>query len=252
MLEILFLSIIQGITEFLPISSSAHLILFSKFFFIKNDNLIIDISLHLGSLLAIIYYFNKEINNFIVNRKLFFLIIISSLPTILIGYFLVKFNLINIFRNIEIISWTTLVFGLLLYFADLKSEKHIIKKNFNIKTALIIGLFQILSLIPGVSRSGITITAARLLNFKRIESAKISFLLSIPTLAIISLYNIGEIINANNYTITIESYFSVLLSFIFSYLTVKYFIEYLKKFSLIFFVIYRVILALIIFIYVYI
>ena len=115
MFEVIILSIVQGITEFLPISSSAHLILVSKFFNSDNTNLTLDVSLHLGSLLAIIFYFKKELFNSLNNKKLFFKIILSSVPVMVIGFFLIKLDLINYFRNFKVIGWTTIIFGILLY-----------------------------------------------------------------------------------------------------------------------------------------
>lgn len=251
MIEIILLSFVQGVTEFLPISSSAHLILISDIFNFNNETLTLDISLHIGSLLAIIFYFKKDILDLIKNKNLFFFLILASLPTFLFGYILVKFNLIEIFRDIKIIGTTTIIFGIILFISDLKLEKKNIEKNLNLKSMLFIGFFQVFSLVPGVSRSGVTITAARLLDFKRTDAAKISFWLSIPTLTAVSLYNIQKIITSNNYIFTLENYTGILFAFIFSYLTIKYFIEYLKKFSLFFFVIYRLIIGLIILIYAY-
>ena len=114
MIEIFILSIIQGITEFLPISSSSHLILASKYFNFDNQSLSLDVSLHIGSFIAVIFYFKKDIFNFFKNKELFFKIIISSIPVMIVGYTLVKLNLIEQIRNVKIIGWTTLVFGILL------------------------------------------------------------------------------------------------------------------------------------------
>jgi len=203
MIEIFILSIIQGITEFLPISSSSHLILASKYFNFDNQSLSLDVSLHIGSFIAVIFYFKKDIFNFLKNKELFFKIIISSIPVMIVGYTLVKLNLIEQIRNVKIIGWTTLVFGILLYFSDKFSTAKMIKNNFNYKSALYIGFFQILSLIPGVSRSGITITAGRFLGFKREESVKISFLLSIPTLAAVSTFGIINLSSSDNLNISL-------------------------------------------------
>ena len=123
MVEVIFLSVIQGITEFLPISSSAHLILVSKYFNFLNEDLTLDISLHIGSLLAIVFYFRKDLQDFINNKVLFFKIILSSLPVILFGFFLVKLNLIDFLRSYKVIGWTTIIFGLLLYVSDLVKIK---------------------------------------------------------------------------------------------------------------------------------
>ena len=251
MIEIFLLSIVQGITEFIPVSSSAHLILLSNLLSFNSENLTIDLSLHFGSFAAIIFYFKKDIFNFLENKNLFFLIIVCSLPTLICGFLLIKLDLIDNLRNIKIIGWTTLIFAFLLYFSDLSSTKNKISSDFNIKSALIIGLLQMLALIPGVSRSGITISVARFLEFERSEAAKISFWLSIPTLGAIGVYNLQKLILTNNATITVDNYFAIAMSFIFSLITIKYFIKYLKKFSLLLFVFYRIILGTIILIYVY-
>ena len=182
MIEIFLLSLIQGITEFLPVSSSSHLILFSNYSNFEEQSLLVDVSLHIGSFLAVLCYFYKDILDFIKNKILFVKIIISSIPVMLIGFFLVETNLIENLRNIKVIAWTTLIFGILLYFSDKCDLNKNIESNFSFKSAIFIGTFQILSLIPGVSRSGITLSAARILNFNRFDSAKISFLLSLPTL----------------------------------------------------------------------
>ncbi len=251
MIEVLILSIIQGITEFLPISSSSHLILASNYFNFNNQNLSIDISLHIGSFAAVIFYFKKDIFNFLKNKKLFLKIFISSIPIMIIGFIITKLNLIESLRNIKVIGWTTLIFGCLLFYSDRLKDNKNIKKHLNYKSAIIIGLFQTLSLIPGVSRSGITITAARFLNFSRYESAKVSFLLSIPTLAAISLFGIKNLINNNNFEITSINLFSIFFSFIISFVTIKYFLKFIKKFKLTIFVVYRIILGTIILFLIY-
>ena len=249
-LEILILSIVQGISEFLPVSSSAHLIIFSNIIDFSNNSLIFDVGLHLGSLLAILFYFRKELLNILNDKKLFNLLLIGSIPLILFGYIFYTTGIINSFRNLKIIAWTTLIFGLLMYFSDTFKIKKKIEKDLTIKNILIIGVMQILAIIPGVSRSGITITAGRFLNFDRYDSTKISFYLSIPALMGASVLSLKDAVNENiefNFFLII----SIILSFIFSYLTIKYFLIYTKKFSLKFFVIYRVVLSIIIFLIIY-
>jgi|TARA_B100001971_G_scaffold42304_1_gene37308 undecaprenyl-diphosphatase len=249
-LEVLILSIVQGISEFLPVSSSAHLIVFSNIIDFSNKSLIFDVGLHLGSLLAILFYFRKELLNIRNDKKLFNLLLIGSIPLILFGYIFYSTGIINSFRNLKIIAWTTLIFGLLMYFADTFNIKKKIEKDLTIKNILIIGVMQILAVIPGVSRSGITITAGRFLNFDRHDSTKISFYLSIPALMGASVLSLKDVVNENiefNFLLII----SIILSFIFSYLTIKYFLIYTKKFSLKFFVIYRIILSIMIFLIIY-
>jgi undecaprenyl-diphosphatase len=249
-IEVLILSAIQGISEFLPISSSAHLILVSSLYEFKNSSLLIDISLHLGSLFAIIYYFKEDLLNVRSNKRLLGLIIIGSIPLIIVGYVLYSTGIIYNLRNIKVIAWTTLVFGIILYIADKNRFDKKISSNLNLQSILFISLFQILSLVPGVSRAGITITAARILKFNRFDSGKISFLLSIPALAGASFLGLKDVFTQSiefNYLVII----AILTSFIFSFVTVKFFLIYINKFSMNAFVIYRIIIALILFALIY-
>tara|TARA_B100001094_G_scaffold272996_1_gene279146 strand:- start:33 stop:797 length:765 start_codon:yes stop_codon:yes gene_type:complete len=249
-IEVLILSAIQGISEFLPISSSAHLILVSSLYEFKNSSLLIDISLHLGSLFAIIYYFREDLLNVRSNKRLLGLIIIGSIPLIIVGYVLYSTGIIYNLRNIKVIAWTTLVFGIILYIADKNRFDKKISSNLNLQSILFISLFQVLSLVPGVSRAGITITAARILKFNRLDSGKISFLLSIPALAGASFLGLKDVFTQSiefNYLVII----AILTSFIFSFVTVKFFLIYINKFSMNAFVIYRIIIALILFALIY-
>ena len=249
-IEVLILSAIQGISEFLPISSSAHLILVSSLYEFKSSSLLIDISLHLGSLFAIIYYFREELLDIKSNKRLLSLIVIGSIPLIIVGYVLYTTGIIYNLRNIKVIAWTTLIFGIVLYIADRNRFDKQISSNLNIKSILFISLFQVFSLIPGVSRAGITLTAARILRFNRLDSGKISFLLSIPALAGASFLGLKDVFAQSinfNYLVMI----AITASFIFSFVTVKYFLIYINKFSMNVFVIYRVIIALILFALIY-
>jgi undecaprenyl-diphosphatase len=245
MIEIFLLSFIQGVTEFLPISSSSHLIIFSSYTKFENQSLALDVSLHIGSFIAVITYFYKDIINFLKNKVLFLKIFVSSIPVMLIGFFLVQYNLITKLRNIEIIGWTTLIFGILLFISDKCKLKKNINNNFNYKSAIFIGLFQIISLLPGVSRSGISITAARFLNFKRFDAAKISFLLSIPTLGAVSMFGLKNLITSQDINFSILNFISILLSFLFSLITIKFFLKYIKNFSLNIFIAYRILLGIV-------
>ena len=248
--ETFVLSIIQGVSEFIPVSSSAHLILFSKINNFNISSLQLDISLHLGSLIAIIFYFRKDLFNFTKNKSLAILIIVGSIPLIIIGYIFYSTGLIDYFRNLKIIAWTTLIFGILLYFSDRSQIKNKLDIKLSYKNILIIGLFQVLATIPGVSRSGIVITASRFLNFDRIDSSKIAFYLSIPALGGASFLGLKDIFKTGIILNSIFIY-SIILSFIISYLTIKYFLVYVKNFNLNLFIYYRILLALILFVIVY-
>ena len=168
-----------------------------------------------------------------------------------VGFYLVELNLIERIRNIEVIAWTTILFGILLFISDkFKLEKEI-KDGLSYKSAILIGLFQILSLIPGVSRSGIAITAARFLKFKRVDSTKISFLLSIPILGAVSIFGLKNLLASESLMLTQLNLFSIIISFFFSLITIKFFLKYISKFNLKIFIYYRVVLGLILLFFTY-
>ena len=246
----ILIALVQGVSEFIPVSSSAHLLLISYLSKFNYTSLEVDISLHLGSLLAILVYFWKDLINILDNKKLLHLIIFGSIPLIVIGFIVNYFDVIYLLRNLKLIAWTTLIFGIVLFFADKKIAKNNIENNLNFKNIIVIGLFQVLALIPGVSRSGIVITASRMFGFKRVDSAKISFFLSIPALFGASVLGAGDILNKNIDFIFIIL-ISIFFSFIFSFLTIKYLLKYLEKFSLNIFIYYRIILSIILFLIVY-
>ena len=234
----------------MPISSSAHLILVSSLYEFKSSSLLIDISLHLGSLFAIVYFFKTDLLDIKNNKRLLSLIIIGSIPLIVVGYVLYSTGIIYELRNIKIIAWTTLIFGIVLYIADRSNFNKKISSNLNLQSIMFISLFQILSLVPGVSRAGITITAARILKFNRLDSSKISFLLSIPALGGASFLGLKDVFSQSiefNYLVII----AIVASFIFSFMTVKFFLIYINKFSMNAFVIYRILIAIILFVIIY-
>ena len=201
-------------------------------------------------MLAIVFFFKNDLLDIRNNQKLLLLMIFGSVPLIIVGYILYKTELIYFLRDIKIIAWTTLIFGIILYFADKCRFDKKISSNLNLKTILYIGLFQALALIPGVSRAGITITASRFFRFNRFDSSKISFLLAIPALAGASVLGLKDVLGKSfelNYLVSI----AITLSFLSSYFTVKFFLKYINKFSLNIFVIYRIVVAIILFVIIY-
>jgi len=242
--EILILSVIQGISEFLPVSSAAHLVLVSKYYAFTNQNLLIDICLHLGSLLAIIIYFREDLFHFIKNKIFLMKILIGTIPIIPVGYIIYQTALIDQLRSLEVIGWMSLIFGILLYVSDKSKVTRKINTEFTNKSALFIGLFQVMALIPGVSRSGITITSGRMLGFNRVDAAKISFFLSIPTLTAASTIGIYNVYKEGSVELNFLAIIAVIFSFIFSYVTIALFFNFIKKFSLNIFIIYRIALSL--------
>ena len=249
-LQTLILSLIQGVSEFIPVSSSAHLILFSDIFNGNKGSVLMDASLHLGSLIAIIHYFFRELIDFSKKNKTLYLLVIGSLPLIIVGYFFYEYNIYENLRNIEIIAWSTLIFGILLYFSDKFVVSKSFNENLNLKNIFIIGLVQVLALIPGASRAGIVITGSRFLNFNRFDAAKISFILSIPALLGASVLTLKDTF-VKEEIINLSIISGIIFSYIFSYLTIKYVLIYTKNFSLNVFVIYRILLSLILFYFIY-
>tara|TARA_B100000029_G_scaffold478941_1_gene525521 strand:- start:112 stop:879 length:768 start_codon:yes stop_codon:yes gene_type:complete len=250
-IEILILSAIQGVSEFIPVSSAAHLVLISNYYSFVNQSLLIDICLHLGSLIAIIVYFRNDLFSFIKNRSFLIKILIGTVPIIPVGYVLYQTGLIYQLRNLEVIGWTSLIFGIFLYLSDKIKITKKIDTEFTNKSAIFIGLFQVLSLIPGVSRSGITLTSGRLLGFSRFDSAKISFFFSIPTLMAASILGLYNIYKEGSAELNFLAIIAVIFSFFFSYITIALFLKFVQKFTLNVFVIYRLALSILILLTVY-
>ena len=251
LIKILFLSIVQGVSEFIPVSSSGLLVVFENILEIKNNNLLINATMHGGSLAAVVIFFYKDLLGLWKNHRLLINLTIATLPVIVVGGLLKYFEVIEQIMNIAVIGYATIFFGILLFISDKnKQEKKLISSISN-KEAFIIGLYQVLALIPGTSRSGITITGARFLRFNRVDAAKFSFLLSIPTLSAAFILSSYEIIKLNEEAFNLVSLFAFFFSFVFSITTIKYFLIFLKKFSLNIFVIFRICLGVALLIYYY-
>ena len=245
--QILILSIIQGVTEFLPISSQSHLILTSKLLGMSDQGLSFDIALHAGSLMAILIYYRKEVTKIMSisdeGIQYLKLIIIGSIPLPIIGLLFVDIVSENL-RTINTIAFMTIVFALLLYFAERRNHEN--KNSFvtlSFFTIIFIGFMQTLAIMPGVSRSGIVITAALLLNYSREDSIKIAFLLSIPAIFMATVYQSMQLYEVGDIEILNEHLLGMILSFIFSYITIHLFISTINKISFTPYIIYRLILG---------
>ena len=259
--DLILLSVIQGLTEFLPISSSAHLIIFPKITNNPDHGRIFDIAVHTGSLLAVITYLWRDILRMSIsivsfgtkskkNFKVFYITVIATLPLIVCGYYIQNNNFLFI-RSIEVIAWTTLIFGFLLYFADkifLRVKKI---EDLNVISGLIIGLFQVLAFLPGTSRSGICITAGRILGFDRESAAKFSLLLSIPAILGATVLEAYNLIMLNNYELTINLLNATILSFAFSIASINLMMAWIQKYSFAPFIIYRIFLGTILLLAIY-
>ena len=244
--NIIILALIQGITEFLPISSSSHLVLFSELTNFPDQGLGFDIALHAGSLLAILLYFRAELKKIIYltdeGNQYLKLILVASIPLPIIGLFFIDYVSLYM-RNIQSIAIMTILFALLLFLADVnrKNNKDII--NCSIAVAIFIGLMQTLAIMPGVSRSGVVITAALFVGFSRNDSIKIAFLLSIPAIFMASTYQSIELFKTNGVLLFREYSLGFLFSFIFSYLTIKLFVSTIDKISFSPYILYRILLG---------
>ena len=258
---IIILSLIQGITEFLPISSSAHLIIIPEFFLNIDSSRGFDVSLHFGSLLAVIYYLKKDLikiildsiflkkdnEGFIILKNL----IISTIPVIIVG-FLVHINNFDIIRSLEVIGWTTLIFGILLGIADRNLKVIKFFKNLNLKDALAIGIAQTLAIIPGTSRSGIVITAGLWMGFSRFDASKYSLLLSIPVIIAATTLESINLFIEKGFFFNNEMIIGIILSFCVALITIRLFMKWINKASLKIFVAYRIMLGILILVYAYI
>lgn len=257
-LHILFLSVLQGITEFLPVSSSGHLILFAKFTTFEDQGIALDVAVHLGSIFAVIIYFGKTIwemvkgtlkTFFIPNfknsgNKLFWLMVIGTVPVVITGLLFRKYGIE--FRDEEgskVIGWTILGFGILLFVADRVGMTIRKVEHLSILDALLIGLAQCLALVPGTSRSGITITMARFLGMERSEAAKFSMMLSIPAILGAAFLVGRELYLANQIQELFWALDGVIYSFAASILAIYIMMKWLQKSTFLPFVIYRIILG---------
>lgn len=255
-IHILLLSILQGLTEFLPVSSSGHLILFSKFTSFPDQGLALDVAVHVGSIIAVMIYFSSTIWEiikgmfktwFIPNfknqgNKLFWLIFIGTIPAVIVGLLLKEHGMEEL-RSARLIGWTILIFGILLFIAD-KAGMTIRKvEHLGIADAILIGLAQCMALIPGTSRSGITITMGRFLGLERREAAKFSMLLSIPTIFGAGCLVAWELFQAGNMNTVITAFDGITYSFIASIISIYIMMWWLKKSTFLPFVIYRILLG---------
>ena len=254
--HLLSLALIQGITEFLPISSSGHLILLPSFTNFPDQGLLIDVSVHVGTLLAVIIYFFRDSlsilkgfsdlatgNRHSVPAQLTKFLIWATIPVIILGLILKITDIIDLLRNIKVIGWTMIIFGIFLYLADRFSFSKKINLNYSIKEALIMGLWQSAALIPGTSRSGATITAARILGYKRKSAARIAMLMSIPTILASGSLEIIDVWHKADFNHFNDAVIVICLSFIFAFLTLTIMMRLLNSISFTPYVIYRILLG---------
>ncbi len=275
-LQLLIIAVVQGITEFLPISSSGHLILISFFTGFDDQGPLIDVAVHVGSLLAIIVYFFKDVlvlarggfasigigakaPNAPAERRLFWWIVLGTIPAVafglsiklglfndlatsFLGITIIDDDLMASIRFTDLIAFNLITYGLLLGLADWLGREDKVFEDMSWRDGLIVGIAQALAIIPGTSRSGVTMTAARALGYKRVEAARFSFLLSIPAVAGAGVLIVPEIFEAGA-GLALDALIGGALTFIAAFATVAFLMNFLKRASMLVFVLYRVMMG---------
>lgn len=256
--QIIVLALVQGITEFLPISSSGHLILIPAFTGWADQGQVVDVMVHVGSLFAIIVYFWRDVIRLVKggidllrlrmndDSRMALYIILATIPAVAVGLFLKKSGIADNLRSVELIAWNAIIFGVLMYLADRFGPRIKRMEDMKLPPALIIGLAQAMALIPGTSRSGITMTAARFLGFERPEAARFSFLLGIPAIAGAGALVTLEVIEAGH-SISSDAIWAAVLTFFSALAAIAFLMAVVKRTSFTAFVIYRLVLAFVLF-----
>lgn len=261
---LLFLALIQGLTEFLPVSSSGHLVLVHHFFgegsidLCWSTNRMLDVAVHIGTLLAVVTYFYKDIwqmmsqihkpnsDGFKLSKN----VVIASIPVIIIGFIVQKIEP-SFICMLEVMAWTMIIFGIVLWIADKYGNTDKKLKKMNVIQAFLIGLAQAIALIPGTSRSGITMTAARFLGYNRIDAAHFSLLLSIVAIAGAGTLNAYSAYKMEDFNLGMPIIFAISISFITGLFSIAAMMKWLEKFSFTPFVIYRIILGITLLYFIY-
>ena len=243
LLQIIILSIIQAVTEFLPISSSAHLLLPSKVLGWPDQGIIFDITVHFATLMAVLIYFRDEFLRFsFYSSKIFVFLVISTLPIMLIALLVEG---VGDYRwSLTSIAYANIFFALLLYISEKTSQQQYSNSEMTAKHAIIIGLFQTFSLISGASRSGTAITGSLFLSYKKSEAAKYSLMLSIPTILGALIFSFSEFNTLKEDINILTTFIAFLTTFIVSYLSISLFLGLVKKLGYMPFIVYRLILGI--------
>lgn len=261
--QTLLLALVQGVTEFLPISSSAHLILAPLLIGYPLQGLAFDVAVHLGTLLAVMGYFRREVIGMATamlgslrgrdaatpDARLGWMIVIATVPVIILG--LPLKSVLEVLRSDDnlvalVIAATTIGFGLLLWWADARGRRHRTEHSIRWRDALLIGLAQVTAIIPGTSRSGITITAALLLGLTRQAASRFSFLLAIPTILMAGLVSAMDLLASVEPVDWQALWLGAMVSFVVAYLTIHFFLAFIERVSMLPFVVYRLLLGAVI------
>lgn len=252
LLHLVILALIQGITEFLPISSSGHLALYPLLTGAADQGLKLDVAVHAGTLLAVMLYFRADVaaaarGGFRLlcgdlrdaEARLALMLVLATIPAVIGGGLISVLNLSESFRSLAVIAWTTLIGGALLWLADARGAERREAEGWSFRDALLMGLAQVFALIPGMSRSGVTITAARALGYKRQDSARLSMLMSIPVIIAASTLIVLELIESGDTALGLDAALGALFSFAAALAAITLFMKMLQNWSMTVFVYYR-------------
>lgn len=260
--QILLLSFIQGVTEFLPISSSGHLVLAPALCGWKDQGLMMDVAAHVGTLGSVLFYFHKDVFSLFKgffsllrgkindNTHLLFNLIIATIPVVLVGIVFEKM-VGGALRSVTLIAWMGIVFGIILYVADKYGHFVETVADTNLKRALVFGVAQCIALVNGVSRSGACLTVGRFMNYKRTDAARFAFLMSIPTLTAAGTLKGVQLVKGGDFSMMNDAMMMMAFSFVFGICAIAFMMRWLKKSTLTPFVIYRILLGVFLLISVY-
>jgi undecaprenyl-diphosphatase len=252
--QIIVLAVVQGITEFLPISSSGHLILVPQIMHWQDQGLVVDVMTHLGTLLAILIYIWRDVARLIKGAlellkgrvtpdgRLAIYIVLATIPAVAFGIFLKEYGFTDLERNVAVVAWNTILYGILMLIADMVGPQEKTIANMTLGSALLIGVAQALALIPGTSRSGVTMTAARFLGYTRPDSARFSFLLGIPAIAGAGIFTVGDAL-ASGQPVTMDAVYCAALTFVAGLAAIAFLMAVVKRVSFLPFVLYRMVLG---------
>lgn len=260
--QIIVLAIVQGLTEFLPVSSSGHLLLIPALTGWEDQGIVTDVMVHVGSLFAVIAYFWRDFLSLLRgtsellrgrmtdNAKMALYIAVATIPALAFGAWLKLSGHYESIRGVEIVAWNAIVFGILLYVADVVGKRTRVMEDMKMSPALVIGVAQALALIPGTSRSGVTMTAARFMGFERAEAARFSFLLGIPAIAAAGAFTAIEVAQLGE-SISNDAYLAAVLTFFAALAAITLLMAIVKRFGFFIFMVYRLLLAAVLFAMIY-
>ena len=262
--QLILVAIVQGITEFLPVSSSGHLILLPNLLNLPDQGQVIDVAVHIGTLGAVVIYFRADVARALLgvpkiisgqlghpDARLALMLVLATIPVVIVGLLMKLGGIDDMLRSVKVIAWSTLIFGLVLWVADRKGTTSKTSDDWTFKDALIMGFWQVIALIPGTSRSGITITGARQLGYAREDAARLAMLMSIPTILASGALLGLEVASTMDIGAACDSAIAAAFAFIAALAALHFMMRLLKSVSFTPYVIYRIFLGIALLIYSY-